>query len=331
MTIRVGIIGAGTMGRTHALAIAHDIKDATLVAVSEPQKDNVTTLLSAVDDFRVIEDPEDLITAPDVDAVIVASPDHTHARFTTACIRNGKPVLCEKPLADTAAACREIVSCAAEHKAPSVLVGFMRRFDPAYRALKTEMEGGAIDQLRLIRCIHRNRIAPTFFSGEMGVSNAMVHEFDILRWLTGADPVRVLVSAPPASGDKLDPLLALLELSNGALADIEVSMNAGYGYDIRTQVLGSDGMIEMASPSSLRVGANGEMLETPSADFVDRFADAYRIMLSAWVKSIHAGQPAIGGASAVDGLQAMQTAEAAIASLRSGSWVSVSSTNRDQP
>ncbi|WP_277749325.1 Gfo/Idh/MocA family oxidoreductase [Solirhodobacter olei] len=329
MTIRVGIIGAGTMGRAHAIAIDREIKGAALAAVSEPEERNVAALRAAIGPVAIFADPEDLITSPDVDAVIIASPDHTHAGYTAACIRRGKPVLCEKPLADTSAACRQIASHAASPEAPPVLVGFMRRFDPAYRSLKMELARDEVGPLRLIRCVHRNRVAPAFFTGAMGISNAMVHEFDILRWLTGAEPVRVLVSAPPANAQERDPLLALVELSNGALADIEVSMNAGYGYDIRTQVLGREGMIEMAAPSFAQVGVNGRMVEVPCADFVERFADAYRVMLSCWVQGIGNGIPTAEGASAVDGLRAMQAAEAAIASLRSGGWSPVPPVGRD--
>lgn len=165
----------------------------------------------------------------------------------------------------------------------------------------------------------------------MGISNAMVHEFDILRWLTGTEPVRVLASAPPANAEKRNPLLALVALSNGALADIEVSINARYGYDIRAQVLGSEGMIEMGAPSSARIGAKGRMREMPSFDFVERFSDAYHLVLSAWVTRIGTDLHPAGGASAADGLRAMQAAEAAIASRRSGSWMSVEPARRDRP
>lgn len=139
MTIRVGIIGAGTTGRAHAISIVRDNKGAALAAISELEERNVAALRSVIGAIRKFAYREDVIASPDVDAVIIASPDYTHTGYTAACIREGKPVLCEKPLAYTAAECRKIVFQAAAPEAPAVLVGFMRRFEPAHCARKTEL------------------------------------------------------------------------------------------------------------------------------------------------------------------------------------------------
>lgn len=323
MTVRVGIIGAGTMGRVHALTIDRFVKNASVACIFEPNSENAAALLAELPGIETVDEPLALIATQSVDAIIIASPDHTHADLAEACIRNAKPVLCEKPLAESAEACRKIVAAEAAAGLPLVNVGFMRRFDPGYGRLKRDLEKGTIGRHRLIRCIHRNRTAPGFFTGDMGVTNAMVHEFDILRWLTGNEPSRICVSAPGTDGQAQDPILAVVEFSDGTIAEIEVFMNAGYGYDIRTEILGSGGVLEMLGHPSARIAANGAMAVTQYADFTERFADAYRLMLSDWVRAMGEEERTGQAASAVDGLRAMEIAEAAVKSLHCGDWVEV--------
>lgn len=330
MTVRVGIIGVGTMGRAHALTIERHVKNARIVCVCEPSEDNRAAVRSEIPGVAIIDDPQTLICSKDVDAVIIASPDATHAELTMSCVRQGKPVLCEKPLAETALDCRGIVDAENAAQTPLVTVGFMRRFDPAYRSLKAELDRAAIGKVRLLRCIHRNRSVPHFFSGTMGITNAMVHEFDVLRWLTGAEPKEVSVAVPALEDNEKDPILATIRMSDGVLADIEVFMNASYGYDIRTEVLGSQGILEMAGYQSTRLGTKGAVFATQCQDFVERFADAYRTMLAEWVLSVARLQATPGAASATDGLRAVEVAEAAVEAFRTGGWVEVAA-RRHEP
>src|SRR5215469_6683006 len=230
MTLRIGLIGAGVMGRCHARILASEVKGAEVHSVYGPSAENVGLLLDEVRGARTCETPEALIASVDIDAVVVASPDRTHAPLTLLCLAHRKPVLCEKPLAETVEDCRAVYD--AEQSAGRRLV-----------------------QVGFIRCIHRNRQAPSFFTGDMAITNAMAHEFDILRWLTRAELEWISVTTPGAAGLEEDPVIAAVKLSNGILAEIEIFMNAGYGYDIRTEVLGKNGAVRLnntaISPSAL--------------------------------------------------------------------------------
>jgi len=328
MTLRIGLIGAGVMGRCHARILASEVKGAEVHSVYGPSAENVGLLLDEVRGARTCETPEALIASADIDAVVVASPDHTHVPLTLLCLAHRKPVLCEKPLAETVEDCCAL--CDAEQSAGRQLVqvGFMRRFDPAYRQLKAAMDLGEIGRHLFIRCIHRNRQAPSFFTGDMAITNAMAHEFDILRWLTRAELEWISVTTPSAAGLEEDPVIAAVKLSNGILAEIEIFMNAGYGYDIRTEVLGEDGVLEMARAPSTMMGKNGAVRAEQYRDFTERFADAYRIMLSEWVTALSAGEVVRESASTLDGLRAVEAAVAGVAALRSGRWENISAPHR---
>ncbi|WP_210527616.1 Gfo/Idh/MocA family oxidoreductase [Rubellimicrobium arenae] len=325
MSLAIGVIGAGVMGRAHTRIIEQGVTGARVAMISDPDEARARDAARGADGAVVALDPARLIASDEVDAVLVASPDHTHAAYVAACLRMGKPVLCEKPLAETAAACLDLVALERKLGRRLAQVGFMRRFDPAYVDLKAVYDSGAVGPARLIRCIHRNAVAPGFFVGDMAISNAMVHEFDVVRWLTGAELRRVRVSAPPVqdgSGPG-DPLLATLETDGGQLVDIEVFMNARYGYDIRTEILGPDGAIEMAGrATTVRRLAGGEAFPH-HGDFTHRFADAYRLQLQDWVDALRRGEGTGSGATIWDGYVAVQVAEAAVQALQSQDWVEV--------
>jgi myo-inositol 2-dehydrogenase/D-chiro-inositol 1-dehydrogenase len=277
--VKVGVIGAGLMGSVHARLLGD-----ALVAVADP----------AAPGARYADGLE-LIADPAVEAVVVASPASTHERYVLACIDAGKRVLCEKPLADSAAAARRIV----EADAGLVTVGFMRRFDPAYVALKARLDAGAIGAPLLVHCAHRNVSVHDFFDSAMILTDSAVHEIDVTRWLLDDEIARVTVHAPRTTARGLrDPQLVLLETAGGRLVDVEAFVNAGYGYDIRCEVVGEDGTLELER-------------HAPAADFRERFATAYEQELRAWL----AGE---GGATARDGYVAAVVAEAAVQSLETG-------------
>ena len=172
--------------------------------------------------------------------MIVASPVPTHEPYTLACIEAGKPVLCEKPLAGSPEAALRIAE--ADH-ARLVTVGFMRRYDPAYVELKRELDAGAIGAPLLVHCAHRNPSVHEFFDSAMIITDSAVHEVDVVRWLLGEEIARVTVHAPPPSpsGGLRDPLLLVLETASGRVVDVEAFVFAGYGYDIRCEVVGEAG------------------------------------------------------------------------------------------
>ena len=164
---------------------------------------------------------------------MIASPAITHEPFTLACLEAGKPVLCEKPLAVDAAAALRIVE--AEARAALVTVGFMRRCDPGYVGLKAQMD--AIGPPVIVHCAHRNPSVHEFFDSAMIITDTVVHEVDITRWLLGQEIVRVQVMTPrPSSRAReglRDPQLVIFETEGGQLVTVEAFVSAGYGYDIQ--------------------------------------------------------------------------------------------------
>lgn len=287
MGIGVAVIGAGVMGADHARIIATEVAGAELVAVCDADPARAE---AAAHGARTSEDPFAVIADPAVDAVIVASPDATHHGLAIAAIEAGKPVLCEKPLATTGAECMEIVEAEKRAGRALVHVGFMRRFDPAYRELRAAMSG-PLGEPQLLLCQHRNQTAPDWFTGDMVVTNSFVHEIDVCRWLLGADYAAASVTPIGSRGAAAtgDHLLITLEAETGAVVSTEVAMKAEYGYHVHAEVVCRRGTAAMAEPALTRTRVDGAARAAYPVNWIPRFADAYRIQAQAWIDAIGAG------------------------------------------
>jgi myo-inositol 2-dehydrogenase/D-chiro-inositol 1-dehydrogenase len=333
--LRIGIVGVGVMGADHAERVARHTAGARLVAVSDLDVARAEALAGGLSSgttspVRVIGDPVDLIAADDVDAVILASPGFAHADQLFACLEHRKPVLCEKPLTMDAASSLQVVE--AEHKAGRQLiqVGFMRRFDPEYAALKELLDSGELGRTLLLHNVHRNRSAGPMFRSEMIVRDSLVHEVDVARWLFGDEITRITVYTPkPTSlvgNDVLDPQLAVFELANGAMADVEVFVNFQVGYEVRCEAVAERGSATIGLGSGVLTRAGGQWGGAMPADFRVRFARAYDIEVQRWVEA--AGRGEIDGPSAWDGYAAAAVCEAGIESLTTGRPVDVDLADR---
>ncbi len=306
MSVGVGVIGAGMMGAAHVVTLATSVEGAHVAAVSDadPQR---AAAAAAEGGARAIADPHELIADPEVDAVVVASFDTTHEEFVIACILAGKPVLCEKPLATSADACLRVIDAELAAGRRLVSLGFMRRYDPGFEAIKAGLDDGGVGAVLLVHCAHRNAFAPPAYTSEMLITSSAVHEIDVTRWLLGEEIVGATVRAPRPTSQApeglRDPQLVLLETASGVLIDVEVFVNARYGYDIRCELVGETG--------TLRLG------EEVAPDFRARFATAYRRELEAWVRGVSSGH-ADGQPDAWDGYAANAVADACLASLASG-------------
>jgi myo-inositol 2-dehydrogenase/D-chiro-inositol 1-dehydrogenase len=328
MSIGIGIIGAGVMGADHARTLARHVAGAHVAAISDIDAARAAAVGAETGARRVLTDPRDVIADPDVQAVLVASPDATHAELVLACLAAQKPVLCEKPLAATAADCLNIAIAEAALGRTLVQVGFMRRFDPGYAQMKATLAGGTLGAARLLHCVHRNPQAPPWFEAAMSITNAAVHEFDIARWLLGSEffSVQVLGSAPADAGRLRDPLFIVAETARGELVDIEVFLNAGYGYDVRGELVCERGTVTLAAPVLTDLRHAGVESFPFARDWRPRFADAYRLELQSWVRGVASGS--YEGASAWDGYVATAVAEAGVRSLASGAPVDISLADR---
>jgi myo-inositol 2-dehydrogenase/D-chiro-inositol 1-dehydrogenase len=308
MGVGIGIIGLGVMGAGHLRTLA-GVPGAEVVAVSDV--DLARAQAVAGDGVEIHQDPRALIRSDAVDAVLVVSSDATHAEFVLACLEAGKPVLCEKPLAPNAAASLAVAEAEVSQGRKLVQVGFMRRFDPGYGKLKRALDDGEVGAPLMLHCAHRNATVPPTYTSDMLVTSSGTHEIDVVRWLTGEEIVGVRVLTPRvtsrARDGVRDPQVLILETESGVLVDVEVFANAGYGYDIRCELVGETGTVSLESAI------------TPG--FIERFADAYLHELTDWVQSIANGGPR--GPSAWDGYAASAVADACLESLASGREVAV--------
>jgi myo-inositol 2-dehydrogenase / D-chiro-inositol 1-dehydrogenase len=296
-----------------------------VVAVSDVDGERARAVADGLRDVAVHATGEQLVADDRVDAVVVCSWGETHEQYVLAAIAAGKPVFCEKPLATTQDACRRILAAETAAGRRLVQVGYMRRYDAGYRALRTVVQGGSIGLPLLMHCTHRNAGVPAHYVAEMMVSDTAVHEIDMVRWMFGEEIVAAQVLTPRRSrngGELRDPLVLLLEMESGILVDVEISVNIRYGYDIRGEVVGEEGTAELGEPSPVRVRRAGTVAQPVPADWRERFVRAYDVELQEWVDAV-AGDGELGPSS-WDGYAATAVSDAGLTALRTGERVPVS-------
>lgn len=319
-TVRIGVIGAGNMGADHVNTLHRLVSGTVVTMVADIDEERATTVTDAVPGARATDDPYALIGDPEVDAVVIASHDTTHADLTVAAVRAGKPVLCEKPLAPTPGECVRVVREERQTGGRLISLGFMRRFDPAYTELRDAIADRVCGAPLLLHCVSRGVFSAPGATDELSITGSAVHEFDTVPWLLDSEIDEVswhaTRSTSTATGLR-DPQLMLLRTADGALTTVEVFLNAGYGYDIRCEVVGERGTLALAHPARVVTDfARARSLGYP-ADWRPRFADAYRLELQAWADAVASGTPS-PLATADDGLVASAVAEAVITSMKNG-------------
>src|SRR6266536_300483 len=332
MTVRVGVIGVGMIGQDHIRRVTQVLSGGSIVAVSDVDSARAERVASGLPDAKVHNSGQDLISDGEVDAVLVASWGPTHEEFVLASIEVGKPVFCEKPLAATKEACLRIVDAAVASGRRLVQVGFMRRYDAAYQDLKAALVDGAIGAPLLMHCAHRNPSVPPYgFTTEMMVSDSAVHEIDIVRWLFNEEVVATNVLKPrrssKAGADLHDPLTVLLEMASGVLVDVEVFVNATYGYDIRGEVVGESGTVALGNANGTVMSLGGQRSSRVPADWRERFSRTYDAELQDWLNAVAAGMWT--GPCSWDGYAATVVADSCLEALRTGNRTTVSL--RDRP
>ncbi|VEI64230.1 Gfo/Idh/MocA family protein [Serratia rubidaea] len=327
MTLNIGVIGAGAIGRDHIRRCSQVLQGARVVAVNDINRDNATGVVEQLRlDARVYDDGHALINASDVQAVLVTSWGPSHEEFVLATVAAGKPVFCEKPLAVTAQGCKNIVEAEAKHGKRLVQVGFMRPYDRGYRALKQVLTSGQIGEPLMLHCAHRNPRVGEAYTTDMAITDTLIHEIDVLRWLLDDDYVSVQVVFPRKSSKALahlrDPQIVLFETAKGTRIDVEIFVNCQYGYDIQCEVVGETGIAKLPEPSSVQMRSNARLSNEILTDWKERFIDAYDVELQGFINDVLAGQ--LQGPSAWDGYAAAVTADACVAAQLSGEVVPVS-------
>ena len=233
-------------------------------------------------------------------------------------------MFCEKPLATTQEACSRILAAELDHGSRLVQVGYMRRYDPAYQALKEVVASGAIGAPLMAHSVHRNPDVPAHYTSDMAINDTTVHDIDTMRWLLADEVVATRVLVPRrnrGAGELRDPICVLLEMASGALVDVEVSVNIAYGYDIRGEIVGETGTASLAESTLVIVKREGSFNGRVPADWRERFVRAYDLELQDWLAAAARGTAA--GPSAWDGYAATAVCDAALAALYSGERTTV--------
>jgi myo-inositol 2-dehydrogenase/D-chiro-inositol 1-dehydrogenase len=255
---------------------------------------------------------------------VVCSWGPTHEQYVLASIAAGKPVFCEKPLATSQEACLRIVQAEVEHGNRLVQVGYMRRYDAAYRALKAVIDGRSLGEPLLMHCTHRNPSVPGYYTSDSAIEDTGVHEIDMVRWMFDEEIRATTVLTPRKSrngGDLQDPLVLLLEMESGILIDVEISVNVRYGYDIRGEVSCENGTAALGESTPVVIRRDNAFIGRVPQDWRERFIRAYDVELQEWADAVRSG--GAFGPSAWDGYAAAVASDAALLAKQTGARTEV--------
>ena len=307
------------MGADHARIVAQDLPGAILQVVCDMDEGRARSVANALGARDIASDPEAVIARADVDAVIVASPDFTHAPLSIACIRAGKKVMCEKPLSQSSAECLTVMGAEQAAGAKFVQVGFMRRYDQSYVEMRQALAAGTLGRVLMMHNFHRNVETPAAdFTGAMAITNSAPHEFDVVRHVLGTEYSSISAYQPKRSDSRVAPVVMVLETRNDQLVTIEINNNAAYGYDVRAELVGEKGSVAMNNVAYTRLDAALSNSTRYDADWRGRYAEAYRRQNRDFLRFVETGQfPAIASDS-WDGYCASFIAEVGVQALKEG-------------
>jgi myo-inositol 2-dehydrogenase/D-chiro-inositol 1-dehydrogenase len=330
--LRCAVLGAGRIGRIHATNLARHVTGATLAGIADPQPEPLARLAADLGGSRTTADYRDLLAAPDVDAVVVCTPTPTHYGILMEAAAAGKQIFAEKPI-DLDLAKIDVINAEVARRGLAMMVGFQRRYDPDFRRVRDAVRAGAVGDIHIVRITSRDAVPPPreFLSTSGGLFLDMtVHDLDMVRFVTGAEVTgvfaagTVLIDPMFAECQDWDTAVVTLALDNGALATIDNSRSAVYGQDQRVEVFGSKGMVAATNPAADRVvtadvhgGHSARLMDF----FPERYRDAYRLEMQAFVDALRAGAPM--PVTGVDGRQAVLIAMAATRSARDNRFVPV--------
>ncbi|WUQ32535.1 Gfo/Idh/MocA family oxidoreductase [Streptomyces sp. NBC_00239] len=308
------------MGADHVRRIDRMISGARVVAVADPDGDRVKQVAAGLDACTAHTDPAAALAAPGVDAVLIASPGPAHEAALLECLERDLPVLCEKPLTPDAAGALRVMEAEQRLGRRRVQVGFMRRYDAEYEQLKALLDGGELGRPLFLHCRHRNASSPSFFTSEMLVNDSVVHEVDAARWLLGQEITAVSVLSPASSSAApeglRDPQLVLLETAGGAIVDVEIFVNCGFGYQVQCEAVCESGSARIGDGQAMVVQSGGRWGGSITQDYTVRFADAYDRQLRRWVEATRRGR--VTGPSAWDGYAAAAVSAAGVRAQHTG-------------
>lgn len=337
----VGVLGIGTMGKQHAYNLRHRIPEAHLVAVADADVNRAKQVAAELEIDHFYDSVEALVERKDVQAIVVVTPAKFHGAAMKVCAQAKKDIFCEKPFTLTVEEADEVLHLT-QKAGVRVQVGHVRRYDPPNVRAKQRLEAGEIGDPVIFKSLARDPAPPPISYMASGVNgmffqDSSVHEFDLGRWLMNDEISEVhaygavLVFPEIAQFDDIDTALLNMKFSRGMLGAVENYMQSGYGYDIRTEIVGSKGTIitgylqQTAEVVLTAAGARTDVVD----HFLVRFADGYLHQMRDFVQTILADRnPKV---DAFDGRQAIAVAAAAERSYREGRVVKVQNRTRSSP
>jgi scyllo-inositol 2-dehydrogenase (NAD+) len=330
--LNVGLIGLGRLGRVYARDLSSRIAQTRLTAVADTNGALAREVAAQFDVERAYDEPSELVADPAVDAVVIVSPTHTHRELVNLALASRKPAFCEKPPALSLADAADMV--AAEERTGTFLqMGFMRRFDPGYAAAKRQIDDGRIGRPILFKATSRDPFPPSLDYADPKSSGGIfvdmgIHDFDLARWFMGEIDMVQAVGATLAYpelatvGDR-DNVLAMLTFANGCLGAIDLTRSGVYGYDISTELLGTEGTIRVGyiRETPILVMTRNSVAHDTVPYFMERFERAYTLQLENFAENVLRDRPA--PITIQDGVEALRVAVAATRACETGQRVDV--------
>lgn len=287
--LNIGIIGAGRIGKVHLESISYHVKNATVTAMADPfMNEETEKLIRSYGVSKVTKDYKDILNDKDIDAVLVCSSTDTHAAISIEAINAGKHVFCEKPVDHSIEKIQAVADALKEH--PDIKkfqVGFNRRFDHNFAAIRKAYDDGKIGEAHILKITSRDPEPPNpaYIKVSGGIFLDMtIHDFDMACFLTDSDVEELYVNSAvlvdPAIGEQgdVDTAIITMKMANGALAVIDNSRKADYGYDQRAELFGSKGMVATSNDtvsSAVISNADGVTGEKPLFFFLERYMDSF--------------------------------------------------------
>ena len=329
----IGILGAGRIGKVHTESITTGIPGVKIKTIADPFMNGDTEAWGYAKGVEVMtKDPRAVFDDPEIQAVLICSSTDTHAEFTREAARKGKHVFCEKPLDLDVDRINETLKIV-EEAGVKFQIGFNRRFDHNFRALRDAVEAGKVGDPHIIRITSRDPAPPNpaYIQVSGGIFMDMtIHDFDMTRFLSGSEVEEiyvqgaVLVDPEIGKAGDIDTAIITMKMANGALAVIDNSRKAAYGYDQRAEVFGSKGAVASSNDSaSTAVLSNeeGVTAEKPLYFFLERYMGSFTSEMKEFITAIREDGPTPVGP--VDALRPVQIALAARESLDTGKPVKI--------
>lgn len=296
--IKIGIIGTGRIGKVHLQSITYHVKNAVVTAVADPfMNEETEKFVKSMGVEKISKDYKDIINDPEIDAVMVCSSTDTHSSISVEAINAGKHVFCEKPV-DHSIEKIQAVADALEGKNLKFQVGFNRRFDHNFAAIRKAVDDGRIGDPHIVKITSRDPEPPNpaYIKVSGGIFLDMtIHDFDMATFLVNSDVEEVYVQSAvlvdPAIGEQgdVDTAIITMKMVNGALCVIDNSRKAAYGYDQRAEVFGSKGMVATSNDtlsSAVVSDANGVTGEKPLFFFLERYMQSFTDEVMQFVDAI---------------------------------------------